>query len=123
MRIFIFIAAMCAAQTACAQDGVRATDRLIPMDELDSRLSGQVLEYHDGSKSRYTRDGTYGYTYTDDGPVWRGDYVVSGLGEVCVTFENGSSRCDLFVQSDTGLVLITAAGMRFPVRNITVDDN
>lgn len=87
---------------------------------MQSLLSGQVIEFFDGSKSRYDVDGSYGYTYTDDGPVWRGRYETFDDSRVCVDFDNGSARCDLFVQDGQRLVLITADGTRFPVRNRSV---
>lgn len=114
----IFLAGM-----ANAQDGLRETDTLLSGDAMSALISGQVIEFFDGSKSTYASDGGYGYTYTDDGPVWRGTYEVTGQSEVCVEFENGSSRCDLFIKDGDRTVLITADGLRFPVRNITVHTN
>ncbi len=104
-----------------AQDGVRTSDRILPVAELQILLSGQTVEFFDGSKSRYASDGDYGYTYTDDGPVWSGRYSVVGPSEVCVDFDNGSARCDFLVSDGNRMVLITSDGTRFPVRNITVD--
>ncbi|MEM9970387.1 MAG: hypothetical protein AAF762_04740 [Pseudomonadota bacterium] len=106
---------------AAAQDGIRLSDRLLDIDELQTLLSGQVVEFFDGSKSRYTAAGRYGYTYTDDGPIWAGTYTVVGPSEVCVAFDNGSNRCDLMVDDGLRMVLITSDGLRFPIRNITVD--
>ena len=40
--------------------------------------------------------------------------------QVCINFDNGSGRCDVFVKDGTRAILITAEGVRFPVRNITV---
>jgi len=121
MRILTFLTALLIPFVASAQEGVRSNDSLLDVDELESLLKGQVIEFFDGSKSRYGSDGAYGYTYTDEGPVWRGQYAIVGLSEVCVDFDNGSRRCDFFVNDGTRTVLITSNGTRFPIRNITVD--
>lgn len=84
------------------------------MSEL---LSGQIIEFFDGSKSRYATNGQYAYTYTDDGPEWTGTYRVADDSLVCVDFDNGSSRCDRFVRDGARVVLIIENGTRFPVRN------
>ncbi len=118
MRLAILIAF--AALPANAQDGVRPTDVIFGKEQLSDILSGQVIEFFDGSKSRYGDDGSYGYTYTDDGPAWTGLYAVQDEGTVCVDFDNGSRRCDQFVEANDRLTLVTTDGLRFPVRNRTV---
>ena len=121
MRLALFIAL--AATPALSQEGFRTSDRKLEIAETRTLLAGQVVEFHDGSKSRFGEDGLYQYTYTDDGPIWRGEYTVPDESLVCVDFGNGSSRCDLYVHDGTRIVLITADGLRFPVRNISVDVN
>jgi hypothetical protein len=101
-------------------DGVRDSDVLLDRVAMDDLLTGKVVTFFDGSKSTYGPDGSYGYTYTDDGPVWRGEYTYRDDSRVCVDFENGSSRCDTFVLDGDRAVLITDDGTRFPVRNLTV---
>ena len=110
----LFSAVPCAL---AAQDGARAGDLAFGADDLAARLSGQVIEYFDGSKSRYEADRRYGYTYTDDGPVWAGVWSTGAGSEVCVAFDNGSARCDRMVENAGRLVLIIADGTRFPVRS------
>ena len=105
---------------AFAQDGLRPSDTVLSQSEMADLLTGQQLEFFDGSKSRYGDDGRYGYTYTDDGPVWEGQYDVFDESRVCVDFDNGSRRCDMVIRADQRLVLITEDGLRFPVRNRTV---
>ena len=122
MTLRIFLLALFAATFANAQDGVRSDDVLLDVEELESILKGQIVEFFDGSKSRYSEDGVYGYTYTDDGPVWSGRYAIVGLSEVCVDFDNGSRRCDFLVNDGNRMILVTSDGTRFPIRNITVDD-
>jgi hypothetical protein len=121
MRLALFLSVL--ALPAFAQDGVRADDELLDRQAMTELLSGQVIEFFDGSKSRYGSDGAYGYTYTDDGPVWAGRYSVYDESRVCVDFDNGSARCDLFVRDGERIVLITADGLRFPVRNRSVAIN
>jgi hypothetical protein len=118
MRIFLFLIFF--ASPAFAQDGVRATDQVLNATEMHDLLNGQMLEFFDGSKSHYAADGTYSYTYTDDGPAWTGAFEVFDNSEVCVDFDNGSRRCDQFVLANDRTVLVTTDGLRFPVRNRTV---
>ena len=118
MRFALFLCLF--ALPAAAQDGVRASDQRLDQPALASLLTGQVIEFYDGSKSRYGADGRYGYTYTDHGPVWAGDYAIGNDSDVCVAFDNGSTRCDLIVKNGETIVLITTDGLRFPVRNQSV---
>lgn len=101
-------------------DGHRPSDGLLDMAAMEALLTGNVITFYDGSKSTYRSDGSYGYTYTDDGPVWRGEYTLSDDSQVCVAFENGSTRCDMIVMDGDRAILITKDGTRFPVRNLTV---
>ncbi|MEL6752728.1 MAG: hypothetical protein AAFO57_01780 [Pseudomonadota bacterium] len=84
--------------------------------ELTDTLTGQVVEFFDGSKSRYSTDGSYAYTYADDDPPWTGQYTFNDDSTVCVAFDNGTARCDTFVFAGDRLTLIIADGTRFPVR-------
>ncbi len=108
---------------ALAQDGLRATDTVLSQTEMADLLTGQIVEFFDGSKSRYEANGRYVYTYTDDGPEWTGTYSVADESLVCVDFDNGSARCDRFVRNGNRVVLIIENGTRFPVRNLTVYQN
>ncbi|MBT8458319.1 MAG: hypothetical protein HKP37_01345 [Boseongicola sp.] len=109
-----------AANSTLAQDGLRESDMKLDMAALTALLSGQVVEFFDGSKSSYLNDSRYEYTYTDDGPIWAGAYRMEDNSAVCVDFDNGSARCDFFVKDGARVILITSDGLRFPVRNITV---
>ncbi|MXQ08528.1 hypothetical protein GQ651_11790 [Alphaproteobacteria bacterium GH1-50] len=119
MRRFAILALALMPVIAQAQDGARPGDRTFQSEALAARLSGQVIEYFDGSKSRYAADRRYGYTYTDDGPVWAGTWRTEGESRVCVAFDNGSARCDRMVENAGRLVLIIADGTRFPVRTVS----
>lgn len=109
--------------TAFAQAGIRTTDTKFDEAGMAELLSGRLVEFFDGSKSRYGSDGSYAYTYTDDGPEWTGTYRVEQDSVVCVDFDNGSSRCDRFIRAGERLVLVIEDGTRFPVRNLTVYAN
>ena len=119
-RTFAAILALSFAAPAFAQDGLRDSDQVLSASEMSDLLSGQMIEFYDGSKSRYEADGRYSYTYTDDGPEWTGDYTLSDDSTVCVDFDNGSSRCDRVVMAGANPVLIIEDGTRFPVRNLSV---
>lgn len=116
MRSFAFLLLMA---SAAAAQGQRSTDTELDAAGLGAALEGQVVEFFDGSKSYYYADGTYVYTYVDDGEEWNGSYALAAKGSVCVDFEIGGSRCDTFVMAEDRLVLIIADGTRFPVREIS----
>ena len=118
MRIALFLVVVSAP--AFAQEGIRQSDTILDREQMSALLTGNEMEFYDGSKSRYGEDGSYGYTYTDDGPVWTGRFEVFDESRVCVDFDNGSRRCDLFIQTGEKVVLVTTDGTRFPVRNLTV---
>ena len=101
-----------------------ATASRIQSSSVDEAAIRAFLGEHgiasDEAKSRYGADGTYSYTYTDDGPAWTGQFQVTDNSQVCVEFDNGSQRCDSIVLDGERIVLITTDGLRFPVRNRSV---
>lgn len=109
------LALLLAATSASAQ-GMRDTDRLYEVAELNEMLAGHAVEFFDGSVSRYRADGAYSYKYTETDRPWLGTWTVPEAGRVCLTFENGSDRCDTFVDDGTRMVLVIENGTRFPVR-------
>lgn len=111
------IAALCLLATpAIAEDWVlRATDQLLDADALATRLIGQNIVFYDNGRSEYFEDGSYAYTY-DGGGTAHGDFTIRDDSTVCVNFDNGWARCDLFVVADQRLVVITEEGERFPIR-------
>ena len=118
-----FVLALIVATPLAAQEGIRSGDTILAKTDMQTLLQGRVVEFFDGSKSRYAEDGSYAYTYTDDGPQWTGVYRLFDDSQVCVDFDNGSSRCDRFVRSGERVILIIEDGTRFPVRNLTVYQN
>ncbi len=115
------IAAACLVATPVVAQGIRDSDRRLDASEMTEILAGRVVEFYDGSKSRYGTDGSYRYTYTDDDPPFLGQYTTADDSTVCVTFENGASRCDHFVMDGERLILVIEDGTRFPVRNLTAE--
>ncbi len=81
-------------------------------------LEGQTLTFYDDGQSKYEADGVYSYTYSQvngGGTAW-GEYQVMPDGSICISFQNGFDRCDLYVRAGDRLVLITEEGERYPVR-------
>lgn len=115
MRYLAAIVLMSFTVAAKAQ-GMRPSDSALDEARLSAALSGQVIEFFDGSKSYYYADGSYIYTYVDGGETWDGTYVLGPKGSVCVDFVVSGSRCDTFIMDGDRLVLIIADGTRFPVR-------
>ena len=120
MSLSLTLVFVALASSAFATVGLRPTDTELDKAGLIALLSGQVIEFFDGSKSTYRENGRYEYTYLDDGPIWAGAYRMEAGSAVCVDFDNGSARCDVIVKDGARVVLITTDGLRFPVRNITV---
>ncbi|PRY21158.1 hypothetical protein CLV78_11031 [Aliiruegeria haliotis] len=108
----ILIPAMAAAQ------GVRESDRLLAANDLVDRLGGHVATFYDGSTAQYAASGDYSYRYTPDDPAFVGTYETASDSRICVTFENGFDRCDTYVEASGRLVLVTADGLRFPVKTL-----
>lgn len=101
-----------------AGQGMRDTDRTFGAADLSAALSGQTLEFFDGSLARYASDLGYEYRYRPEEAPFVGAWETNDASEVCVTFENGFSRCDVIVRAGERLVLITEDGLRFPVRDV-----
>ena len=117
--VIVFILVSLAWPAIAQQDpvkGQRDTDVFFGASDLTDRLSGMMLEFYDGSTARYAADGSYAYIYQDGDPPFKGTWTVEDRGKVCVTFENGSDRCDHIVQNGDRMVLIIERGTRFPVR-------
>ncbi|MGB3313357.1 MAG: hypothetical protein WBB85_03005 [Albidovulum sp.] len=113
MRLALLLALM---TLPAAAQGLRPSDSQLDATGLSEALTGQVIEFYDGSKSYYYPDGTYIYTYVDGGEEWDGTYELAGAGSVCVRMTVGGSRCDTYVMDGDRLVLVIADGTRFPVR-------
>ncbi|MEM9250209.1 MAG: hypothetical protein AAGB05_16130 [Pseudomonadota bacterium] len=118
LRSATVLAVLIAAAEPSAAQGLRDSDATFDAPGLSDVLSGQTLEFFDGSLARYAADEGYEYRYRPDGPPFVGAWRTTEQSEVCVTFDNGFSRCDVIVRSGARLVLITGDGVRFPVREV-----
>ena len=121
MRLAALLLLLLLALPAAAQTGLRATDTRFTGTGLADALSGNTVEFFDGSLATYRADARYEYRYAPGDPVWRGTWEADA-SEVCVAFDNGTSRCDTFVRAGGRLVLVIARGDRFPVRTLTPED-
>lgn len=86
--------------------------------DLNALIVGKevVLEGENGPASlTYTTTGEY--RYVSAGNVSTGKYRING-NEVCVDFYNGAKRCDRYVDSGDGYVLINRNGNRYGVISI-----
>jgi hypothetical protein len=83
-------------------------------DQVMERVVGTQILFMDGGVARYDLDGRYSYTY-QGGRAFEGSYRVEQDGSICVDFDNGPQRCDLYVLHGERLVMIAETGRRFPV--------
>ena len=93
----------------------RPDDQLLSRTDLEQQLVGQTLTFFDDGQSVYSTNGEYSYTYGGGG-TWLGHYELKDDSTICVTFVTGVTRCDLFVEANNRLVVITEDGLRFPIR-------
>lgn len=110
------------AAGAAGAQGMRDGDETMDAAGVQARLSGKSVLFYDGSEARYSANGDYTYRYTPQDPAFGGTYEATDDSQVCVTFANGSSRCDTYVVNGERLVLITKDGLRFPVKALTALD-
>lgn len=117
MRLTILAASLLAGQAAAQDWTIRPDDAMLEPPALTDRLFGKVLVFYDDGQSVYNADGTYNYTYGGGG-TWYGYWKVEGDSLVCVTFVTDVTRCDLIVENNGRLVLLTVDGQRFPIRAV-----
>ncbi|MFV2053979.1 hypothetical protein [Aliiroseovarius sp. YM-037] len=116
MRLLTLALILSASAATAQQDWpTRDTDTLFTREGLRDRLVGQSITFYDDGVSQFAEDGVYAYTYDQGGTAF-GEYVIGEDSTVCVNFQNGFTRCDLFVAAGDQLVLITEKGDRYPVR-------
>lgn len=109
------------ATPAVAQDyALRDSDTVPTRADLSETILDRDLEYYDGGISRYDTNGAYAWTYAlnNGGGVFAGVHDIQDGGVVCITYDAGPTRCDMFVMSGNRLVLLTDNGQRFPLREI-----
>lgn len=118
MRTMMILGLLCAATSSVAQDWkVQKGDEPFDSSALSAQLSGQTFVFFDDGRSVFETNGQYQYTYGGGG-TWYGHWEVAEDSVVCVTFVTGVERCDRIVENGGRLVMQTADGMRFPVREI-----
>jgi len=118
MRTWMILGLLSAATSGVAQDWKGQNgDKPFDVPGLPAQLSGQTLVFYDDGRSLFERNGQYQYTYGCGG-TWYGHWQVTEDSLVCVTFVTGVERCDRIVENGGRLVMQTADGMRFPVREI-----
>ena len=116
MRFFLIALLFYLPQTANAQNWkLRDSDTRLEPDQLTAVLVNQRIVFFDNGESKFSPDGAYSYTY-DQGDSAYGRYTISDDSTVCIAFDNGFSRCDMYVRNGKKLVLLTEDGMRFPIR-------
>lgn len=94
---------------------LQSGDQVFDVAAMADRLRDREIGFHDGGKSVYGPGAQYAYVYSDGRPV-PGVYRIADDASVCVDFDNGWSRCDLYVTNGGRLILITEDGDRFPVK-------
>ena len=116
MRLFLSILMVCLPLAATAQSWkLRDGDIRLDSGQLTEALVEQKIVFFDNGESKFASNGGYSYTY-DQGGTAHGRYTISDDSTVCIAFDNGFSRCDMYVRSGEKLVLLTEAGLRFPIR-------
>ncbi|GAA6194225.1 hypothetical protein [Phaeobacter sp. NW0010-22] len=117
MRLAFFVWLFSATAGVSAEWTLRAGDTLLSAPELRD-MAGRTLVFYDDGQSKYSAGGSYSYTYSpvNGGGTAFGTYHIAEDGSICTAFQNGLTRCDLFVHSGSRLVLINEKGERYPVR-------
>lgn len=94
---------------------MRAGDRILSPAEIENLTSGNTLVFYDDGQSKYSAGGAYSYTYASGESAF-GTYTIAQDGTICIAYRNGFDRCDRYVKNGRNIVLLTQAGLRFPVR-------
>jgi len=111
MRLIIGLVILCSlAVSAHAFNWkTRSGDARLGKVEVTRLISGKTVKFSRGGWTRYGADGSYHWKGKSNGSVWS----VKNDGAVCVDFPSGARRCDIYVRSRVGIVLINAKGKRF----------
>ena len=115
--IFPAIMVMCSVTQALADNwAVQETDKILSRDAVQALTTGRTMIFYDDGQSKYSAGGAYSYTYASGESAF-GTYAIEDDGTVCIAYRNGFGRCDRYVESASGrIVLLTQDGLRFPVR-------
>ena len=107
------------ALPATAQDwDIRPTDGRFDAEGVAAAVTARVLTFYDDGQSRFSPGGAYSYTYSaaNGGSSQFGTWEAGEDGQIWIAYRNGLSRCDLYVEADGRLVVLTEDGGRYPVR-------
>lgn len=115
MRLSVIVFCLAAAPALAAEWQIRPGDAPFSADELSVFLRTAEIRFYDGGRSEYGEGGAYAYIF-DGGDRAEGRYQVEPDGSVCVDFNNGWSRCDLYVRNGDRVLLIDQKGDRYPLR-------
>ncbi|MFD3191272.1 hypothetical protein ACFMPD_13475 [Sedimentitalea sp. HM32M-2] len=117
MRPVLIAVLLCLSGATTAQDwALRDSDSRLSAQELARIGNGARFTYYDDGVSQFSADGSYSYTYADNGGTAFGVFHIRPDGQVCIDFRNGFGRCDLYVRSNGVVVMLSEKGHRFPVR-------
>ena len=120
MKYLTPVLILCAGVAHAQSFSPKDTDQQLDRAAMQERVVGRSHEFFDGGVSFFSVSGIYTYTYPDGGRAY-GEYELrddGADGVVCSAFDNGFSRCDMYVDDRARLVLITEDGTRFPVREV-----
>ncbi|MDH5529763.1 MAG: hypothetical protein OEY05_06970 [Paracoccaceae bacterium] len=116
IRLFCIALFVSASATASAAEwAMRTGDQPFEAAELAAFLASQEVRFYDGGRSEYGPDDAYAYVYSSEDRA-EGKFRIMDDGSVCIAFDNGFSRCDLYVRSGDRVLLIDEKGDRFPLR-------
>lgn len=116
MRLLLLVLFMCLPLAATAQSWkLRDNDTRLDAEQLTKALVNQKIVFFDNGESVFSPDGAYTYTYDQGGTAF-GRYTISDDSTVCIAYDNGFSRCDMYIRNGDKLVLLTEDGLRFPIR-------
>jgi dienelactone hydrolase len=101
-----------AVERYLADRGLPAKHVFQPMtdDEIKAMFVGRKIDWR-GLTADYRRDGGY-EAMVDGKPPSKGTYSIAN-GQICVSFDNGRSRCDRINRDGRGMFMITASGAKF----------
>ena len=118
-RLIPIVALSLIATTSVAQDwNIRPTDSRFDRETVAVAVTGRTLTFYDDGVSRFSAGGAYSYTYSEvnGGGSQYGTWEPGEDGIICIDYRNGFSRCDMYVEADGRIVVLTEEGGRFPVR-------
>ena len=118
---WLLIPCLVLAAPASAHDwNLRPDDTPFDAAGLAAAVTGLELVFFDDGRSRFSAGGSYSYTYSalNGGGSQFGTWDAREGSVICIAYRNGFDRCDMYVQDGARIVVLTADGGRFPVREV-----